>query len=199
MDILVAVHIGSYWDADVNCALISLCDDGIKQLLKMAKKAGAQSTIVDYDYTPELGKTELKLEEFREMTELKASLSAMVGSNEIFTELPDVRVECVQIHVDNKHFWWEGLFKHTDIHWETKQIPLSILPAIQSGKTARQPQVSDSITETQINSVLEKVAQGMAHGLNSKEIKASFNRHVTKVHLVQCISYLIQRGTDDGK
>jgi hypothetical protein len=197
MDILVAVHVGEGCSGNgVNCALISLCDDSIKQLHKMAKRAGSQSS---NDYPPELGKTELELEEFREMTELKSSLSAMVGSNEIFTALHDVRVECVQVHVDSTHFWWEGVFKHTDVHWETRMIPLSILPAIQSGKPARQPQVSDSITETQINSVLEKVAQGMAHGLNSKEIEATFNRHITKAHLVQCISYLIQKGTDDGK
>jgi hypothetical protein len=187
MIILVGLHIGSDWnDAGINSALITLDNKAIKHILKLAKRAKDGQTVLEYDYTPELGTSQVDLQNESSYRDV-AVLSAMMGDNEVFTSKQSddnddpIRTECVQLHVDKTDFWWEGLFKHTDVHWETRMIPLSFLP--QDLKPV----------EKDMNAIHEKIAAGMNSGLNAREIEATFHRHVTKAQLIRCLCELIER------
>jgi hypothetical protein len=207
MDILVGIYIGSDWnDGGFNCARLSLDDKAIKHIFRLARQAckgqtatnlGSQ-TITEFDYTPELGTTELDLEndikscQYRDITGLSDVFKAPADDS---NDAP--RIDVCQIHVDKDDFWFEGRFKHTDVVWETRMIPLSFLPQdlrpaprkIQSGNL---PDLE--MTAEQMNAVHEKIAQGIARGLNAREIEATFQRHVTKAQLVRCMIELIERG-----
>ena len=39
------------------------------------------------------------------------------------------RVECVTLNVTTTNFFWSGVYKHTNIRWETDSIPLETLTA----------------------------------------------------------------------
>jgi hypothetical protein len=205
MDILVGVHVETDWNDGIDAALISLNKAAIRNIFRMAKRAGKHHTITEYDYTPELGKSIIDLDtaddtSYRNIEEL----SAMMGDNEIFKSLQDtslknpVRSEIVTLHVDNSDFWWEGVFKHTDIHWETRMIPLSFLPQKLRPQTKPKqsggPKADLNMTTEQMNAIHEKIAQGVSQGLNAREIVATFQRHVTKAQLIRCMIELIERG-----
>lgn len=188
MDILVGVHVGANWPNNVNCAKISLDDAAIKNILRLAKKAGENRTII-YDHTPELGWTELDMD--------TADDTSYRNFQEAEFVLMDQRSDVVELHVDGTDFWWEGLFKHTDTHWETRMIPLSFLPQpkVESGKKLQDLQLLDvELTAEGMNAIHNKIATGMAQGLNAREIDATFQRHVTKAQLIRCIVELIERG-----
>jgi hypothetical protein len=50
------------------------------------------------------------------------------------------------------------------------------------------------MTTAEMNAIHEKIAQGIAHGLNAREIDRTFQRHVTKAQLIRCMIELIERG-----
>ena len=102
----------------------------------------------------------------------------------------------VELHVDKTDFYFEGVFKHTDTHWETRLIPLTFLIpninlATKKKHNLKKPDLD--MTVKQMNFIHEKIAQGANHGLNAHEIEATFNRHVTKAQFIHCIVELIQR------
>lgn len=37
------------------------------------------------------------------------------------------RMECNTLNVTDSDFFWSGLYKHTDIRWETDTVPLAVL------------------------------------------------------------------------
>jgi len=204
MDILVGIHIGSdFNDGGINCAKISLDDKAIKHIFKLARRAKPGQIIQETDYTPELGITELDLENderYRDLANLSkkedlANLSEEVSVFAVPTDAP--RVDCVQLCVDENDFWFEGMFKHTDVHWETRMIPLSFLPQ-HLRPVARQAQSGKhlpdlNMTADQMNAIHEKIAQGIAQGLNAREIEATFQKHVTKAQFIRCMIELIER------
>jgi hypothetical protein len=183
MDILVRIHVGTDWDEGVNAAKVSLDEAGIKRILQLAKRVHKGQTFAEFDNTPDLGTTDLDLvtESYKDLSKLteEESQQATFGSKE------DVRSEIVQLHVDKTDFWWGGVFKHTNIHWETRMIPLAFLPKpavkVESGK----PLPNLNMTYDQINTINEKIAQGYSHGLNAREIERTFQRHVTKAQLIR--------------
>lgn len=197
MNILVGIHIGSDWnDGGINCAKIDLTDAAIESIFKLAKKAKKGRTIVEYNYTPELGTSYVDLQNESPYRNI-ADLSPMMGDNEVFTSKQSddnedpIRTDCVQLHIDSTDFWWEGMFKHTDIHWETRMIPLNFLPQPKSKVSLVKPEVE--LTETGINNILEKISTGVSGGLNSREIDSHIlQRHVTKAELIRCITHLLE-------
>jgi hypothetical protein len=201
MDILVGIHIGSDWnDGGFNCARLSLDDKAIKHIFTLAGKA-KKGYIAEFDYTPELGTTQVDLsvdDPYRNIADLPSTM----GDNEVFkTPAEDSndapRIDISELHVDKDDFWFEGVFKHTDVHWETRMIPLSFLPQelrpearkVQSGNTT-----DLNMTTEEMNAIHEKIAQGVSNGLNAREIEATFQRHVTKAQLIRCMIELIERG-----
>ena len=196
MDILVEIHIGSDWDGGgFNCARLSLGDKAIKNILKLAKRARNGQTIQEFDYTPELGITDLDIEnrhylDIAKLSEEDPQQAVFMAPDANSSDAP--RVDVVQLNVDSTSFWFEGRFKHTDLHWETRMIPLEFLPqpAKQSGKATA---ADLDMTAEEMNAIHEKIAKGIAHGLNAREIEATFNRHVTKAQLVRCMIELIER------
>jgi hypothetical protein len=192
MNILVEIYIGSEWnDAGVNCAKVSLRDSDIKRIFQLSKKAGKFQTIQEYDCSPELGTTEIDClgevgSHYLDMASLKGD-----PENGIFTH-KDSRIDCVQLHVDRTSFWWEGCFKHTDVRWSTRIIPLTFLPKGKKRAKATTAKPAPMTTE-QMNAIHEKIARGYSHGLNASEIEKTFQRHVTKAQLIRCIIELIER------
>ena len=122
-------------------------------------------------------------------------LPAGVDQQKVFASLEDVRIDVSQLNVDEHDFWWEGYFKHTDIRWTTNLIPLDFLPQKlrpQSGKSqTAKPDLE--MTAEQMNAIHEKIAAGIAAGLNAREIEATFQRHVTKAQLIRCMMELLER------
>jgi hypothetical protein len=196
MNLLAGIHIGSDWnDAGINAVQINLDDNAIKHILKLAKRVKEGQTVVEYDYSPELGTSQVDLQNECPYCNI-ADLSSMMGDNEVFTSKQSdnnkdpIRTECVQIHIDSTDFWWEGMFKHTDISWETRMIPLSFLP--QDLKPASKPKADLNMTSQKINDIKVKIAAGMSQGLNVREIDDTFQRHVTRAQLIRVIWDLIE-------
>jgi hypothetical protein len=203
MDILVGIHIASDWnDGKFNCARISLDDKAIKHIFKLARLANKGRSITEFDYTPELGTTELNLEsdhggQYRDISDM-TKVSRKVYQRTFTAPADDSndapRIDVCQLHVDSTDFWFEGRFKHTDVIWETRMIPLSFLPQ-QLRPAARQVQSGKDLNMTtqEMKAIHEKIAQGIARGLNAHEIDRTFQRHVTKVQLIRCMIELIER------
>lgn len=194
MDLVVGVHVSGDADFGINAAKISLDDSRIKDILKMAKRARRPGEILTaYDCTPDLGTSDLDLENdpIRNLTELTAEESQQA----VFGLSDEGRSELVMIHIDGKEFWWEGVFKHTDIRWETRMIPMSLLPqpVKKSGARTTTPKSDLNMTPEQMNLIHEKIARGINSGLNAREIEKTFNRHVTKAQLIRCLMELIER------
>jgi hypothetical protein len=211
MNILVGIHIGSDWnDGGFNCARLSLDDKAIKHIFRLARQAKNGQTVTEFDYTPELGTTELDLEsdrkngQYRDISQYDSL--RLIQDNTFKAPADDSndapRIDVCQLHVDKDDFWWEGRFKHTDVVWETRMIPLSFLPQelrpaprpVQSGST---PKADLNMTTEEMNAIHERIAQGISNGLNAREIEATFQRHVTKAQLIRCMIELIERGCKD--
>lgn len=191
-NILVRVHNDGL---NVNAAKIEL---NVLNIFQLSRKAGKNNTISEWDYSPELGTTEINLEDntlnkgytlpYRNLNKLPKSESKLVA----FTLEKDARIDCPQLFVNDTDFWWEGYFKHTNTKWDTSMIPLTFLKK----KLNRKPknQKSDlNMTPEQMNAIHEKIACGMNHGLNAHEIVDTFNRHITKAQLVRVIVEHIYR------
>ena len=190
MNILVGVHIAGDYNPGINAAQISLDDALINKIFKLSRQATRGKIITVYDYTPSLGNSKLDLE--NDHVKDIANLSSMLGDDEIFCDSEDGRSELVMLHVDGTDFWWEGVFKHTDVNWETRMIPLSFLPQpvvkVESGSL---PDLN--MTAEQMNAIHEKIATGISQGLNAREIDVTFQRHVTKAQLIRVIMELLER------
>jgi hypothetical protein len=203
MKILVGVHVASDYDAGVNAAQIELNDTAIKHILKLSKKAGKNNTISEYDYSPELGNTELNLEDndldkgytlaYRDLDRLPSGevKGAKNKRPKVFVFESDARKDCVALNVNDTEFWWDGYFKHTEVKWATSAIPLIFLP--NKLIPAPKNKSDQSMTTEQMNALHEKIAAGMNQGLNALEIMDTFNRHITKAQLVRVIMELIER------
>ena len=195
MNILVEVHVNNdFDDSGITCAKISLDDKAIKHIFQLAKKAGKDHTLQEFNYTPDFGKSDLDFQQmvghYWDIEKLEESFDA---NDKVFIPLEDVRIDIPQLNVDHHDFWWEGCFKNTDVRWSTRMIPLSSLPQeLRSGSPkAAQPDLN--MTAEQMNAIHEKIASGISHGLNAREIEATFNKKVTKAQLVRCMMELIER------
>jgi hypothetical protein len=200
MNILVRVLVASDYDAGVNAAKIELNDAAIKHILQLSKKAGKNNTISEFDYSPELGTTDIDLEDndldngstlsYRDIDKLsdEESQQAVFGLSE------DARKDCVSLNVNDTDFWWDGYLKHSEIKWDTSLIPLSFLPQELNVKPTPKKKSDLNMTTEQINAIHEKIARGINHGLNAREIVDTFQRHITKAQLVRVIWELIERG-----
>lgn len=71
--------------------------------------------VVDWDAEPENGKVVLK--EF------------------------EGRMECCTLNVTDNDFFWSGVYKHTEIRWETTSVPLTVLD--EAGDFDEQETVSE--------------------------------------------------------
>ena len=197
-NILVRVHNDGL---NVNAAKVELNDKDVLNIFQLSRIAGKNNTISDlWDYSPELGTTEINLEEYtlnkgytlpyRNLNKLPKSESKLIA----FTPEKDARIDCPQLYVNDTDFWWEGYFKHTNIKWDTSMIPLTFLKEKLNRKPKKQK--SDLFqTPEQMNAIHKKIAAGMNHGLNAQEIVDTFNRHITKAQLVRVIMEHIDRET----
>lgn len=189
MDILVGVHIAGDYNPGINAAKISLDDSRIKEIYKLSRRAKRGEIITTYDSTPDLGTSDLDLED-QQVKDI-AKLSEEESQQAVFGALPsEGRSELITLHVDGTDFWWEGVFKHTDVHWETRTISLSLLPEIKA--TPKKKSDLD-MTPEQMNAIHEKISAGINSGLNAQEIVDTFNRHITKAQLVRVIWELLER------
>jgi hypothetical protein len=192
MNILVEVQVyNEYGNSDVSAAKIELSDAAIKRIFQLAKNTPQHGTTQIFDYTPELGTADLGIEFYLDMDKLSKKDLQQV----IFKKAgEDVRLDAVQLNVDKTSFWWEGYFKHTNIKWETRIMPLDFLPQpAKKPVKATTPAADLNMTAEQMNAIHEKIARGISHGLNAREIEATFNRHVTKAQLIRCMIELIER------
>jgi len=193
LNLLVGVHIGGDYNPGIDAAQISLDNDSIKHILQLSRQTKPGQLITEFNSIPELGTSDLDTENepIRNLDEI-SEIDAHQG---VFGSLmgEEGRSEIMTLVVDKTHFWWEGVFKHTDVHWETKQIPLNILPKVlrptkQSGSTTPK-----ELTPEQRSAIREKIAAGRNAGLTALEIDRTFQRHVTKAHYVEIILELIER------
>jgi len=215
MDILVGVHIAGDWDPGINAAKISLDDASIKRILKLSRRVRTGEILTAFDSTPELGTSDLNLDcdngsQYRDI----AKLSDEETQQAVFeARVNEGRSEIVTLYVDGTDFWWGGVFKHTNVPWETRMIPLSFLPVTKAQIKALQnasPFEADrtgylsgmlqsgslpdlNMTAEEMNAIHEKIAQGMSHGLNAREIDRTFQRHVTKAQLIRLLMEHIER------
>jgi hypothetical protein len=202
MDILVGIHIaGDFIGGEYTCAKISLNDTDIKHIFQLSRKSKNHQTISEYGHygSCELGDSDLDLEQPDRFYLDIAQLSDEESQQVVFATVEDgAKADVVQLCVDEEDFWFEGQFKHTDVRWETRMIPLSFLPQqlrpaarqVQSGSA---PKADLNMTAEQMNAIHEKIARGVSHGLNAREIEATFQRHVTKAQLIRCMIELIER------
>jgi hypothetical protein len=192
MKIISALHIGNDF-VNLNAALIDLDVVVIKHIFKIAKKAKEGQTVSEFYNIPVLGTSELFDTDdsgYFDMDKLTASQKEL----EVFKECKedDVRSEVVELHVGTRDFYFEGVFKHTDTHWETRMIPLSILPQNLDVKPAPKKKPDLNMTAERMNAIQEKIAKGMNSGLNAREIEDTFQGHVTKAELIRCIMETIR-------
>ena len=207
MDILTQVHINNdFDDTGIDAAIISLDEKAIKHIFQLARKAGKHISVQEFDYTPSMGTTELDFNAYKDghpYIDLdnipaldKAEGYTPLKREEMFKPL-EARIDVCQLNVDKTDFWWEGCFKHTDIRWTTQLIPLAFLPqpAKQSETQTDQAKARPDLnmTAVQMNAIHEKIASGMNHGLNAREINRTFNRHVTKAQLIRLLMEHIER------
>ena len=213
MDILVGVHIAGDWDPGINAAKISLDDASIKRILKLSRRVRTGEILTAFDSTPELGTSDLDLENESQYKDI-AKLSDEESQQAVFGALVNEgRSEIVTLYVDGTDFWWGGVFKHTNVPWETRMIPLSFLPVTKAQIKALQnasPFEADrtgylsgmlqsgnlpdlNMTAEEMNAIHEKIARGISHGLNAREIDRTFQRHVTKAQLIRLLMEHIER------
>lgn len=182
IDLLVQVYIANEWCNDANCARILLTNDLVKQIFTLHKRAGKHNTTKTWEYSPELGNTEVDLNIFsyRNM----ADLSSMMGDSKIFKENPDCRIDAVELNVDSSHFWWSGRFKHSDIDWETRQIPLNFIPKEMRPKS--RPKNISKLSDRQFQEILAISQSGAISTDPGSEIKK-----FTKDQLYQTIKKIL--------
>jgi hypothetical protein len=193
MNLLTGVHIQGDYNPGINAARICLEDERIKGILKISKQARQGQIITAFDSTPDLGTSELDLEDQQVLDFDKLGKEDVGGPCQtVFKDCPNEgRSEIVQLNVDKTSFWWEGVFKHTDVRWETRLIPISLLP--QQATPAPKKKSDQTMTTEQMNALHEKIASGINHGLNAIEIVDTFQRRVTKAQLVRVIMELMER------
>lgn len=203
MKILVQVHIEGDFITRINTALIDLNDTDIMRIFKLARKVKSGQTLLDYDYTPELGKSDIWYnndnEEESDITTVYDSnylnydkLPKMFNGQPTFEEVIEDSLDCVEMNVDSTDFWWSGVFKHTTCRWETRMIPLSFLPQELGAKTTT-PKAVQAITPEQLNTIHKNIEAGMEKGLNAREIEATLLKKATKAQLVTVIMGLLER------
>jgi hypothetical protein len=205
MKLLVRIHVTGDNDNGVNAAEVELNDSAIKHIFQLSKKAGNNNTISEFDYSPELGWTELNLEDndldkgytlaYRDLDRLPSGEVKGTKNKKpkVFVFETDARKDCVMLNVNDTDFWWEGYFKHTDIKWDTSPIPLSFLYLKVKVKSAPKKKSDLNMTAAEMNAIHEKIAAGINQGLNAREIVDTFQRHITKAQLVRVIWELLER------
>jgi hypothetical protein len=196
MKIISALHIGNDF-VGLNAALLDLDDKLIEHIFALSLKAKEGQTISEFFNIPTLGNSELFDEDDSGYFDTDKLTQALKDLNVFKEGAPeDTRSDVVELHVGKTDFYFEGVFKHTDTHWETRLIPLTFLISNINLATKKKPNMRKpdlNMTVEQMNAIHEKIAQGANHGLNAHEIEATFNRHVTKAQLIRCIVELIQR------
>ena len=194
MKIISALHVDNDF-VNLNAALLDLDDKVINHIFQLSLKAKEGQTLSEFFNIPVLGTSDLFDEDDGVYFDMDKLTSAQKKLNVFKEGAPeDTRSDVVELHVDKHDFYFEGVFKHTDIHWETRIIPISLLPKVSNKYRPQVKKKPDlNMTPVQMNAIHEKIAQGINHGLNAREIEATFNRHVTKAQLIQCIVELIQR------
>ena len=196
MDLLVKVQVDGDYNSHITAAKISLDDAAIRHIQRAARDCRDGLNRSTFDSTPELGTSDLDME--NDPIKNLATLTEEESIQAVFGQDAEVRTEVVELHIDKTDFWWEGVFKHTNVHWETKQIPVSLLPQITEPKPVARKIQSGDLPETlmtaeEMNAIHEKIARGVSHGLNALEIERTFQRHVTKAQLIRCMIELIER------
>jgi len=148
MELLVGVHVQGDWNPGIDAAQISLYDKLIQNIQELAKRARPGEIISAFESSPNLGTSDLDLE--NQQVIVLEELSEEESQQAVFGELMDEgRSEICELHVDKTDFWWSGVFKHTDVHWETRIIPLSILPRVASKATTP----ADLLTNQEIGDI----------------------------------------------
>ena len=193
MKIISALHVDNDF-VNLNAALLDLDDKVINHIFQLSLKAKEGQTLSEFFNIPVLGTSDLFDEDDGVYFDMDKLTSAQKKLNVFKEGAPeDTRSDVVELHVDKHDFYFEGIFKGTNTHWETRSIPLTFLTPNIVPTPAPKKKPDLNMTPVQMNAIHEKIAQGINHGLNAREIEATFNRHVTKAQLIQCIVELIQR------
>lgn len=135
MEFLVKLFIQSnFYGIGCNCAKIKLNDNNIKNIHKLLKRTSKENIVNEFDYAREFGNIEIgntnldidnseiiNIEELSETTDLFQTVFEIPN--------PTPRIYTPEFNVNEKYFWWSGYFKHTNVQWETSNIPLYLLPA----------------------------------------------------------------------
>lgn len=75
----------------------------------------------------------------------------------------DFRAEAVLLHITETNFYWGGLVKHTNIHWETGSAPIKLLQeAMRVWKTPKKnlPTLIGSLKHPEVALELERRLKG---------------------------------------
>ena len=203
MKILVQVYIEGDFITKIDSALIDLNDAAIKNIFKQSRKVKSGQTFVEWDGTPELGKSEIwnnndTNEELDITTTYDANyynydrLPKVFNGQPTFEEITEDSVDTVELNVDSTDFWWSGVFKHTTCRWETRMIPIKFLPQELGARTTT-PKAVQAITTAQLNAVHKAIEAGMEKGLNAREIESTLLKIATKAQLVTVIIELLER------
>ena len=104
-------------------------------------KAKEGQTISEFFNIPTLGNSELFDEDDSGYFDTDKLTQALKDSFNVFKEgaPEDTRSDVVELHVGKTDFYFEGVFKHTDTHWETRLIPLTFLISNINLATKKKP------------------------------------------------------------
>ena len=183
LEILVQTHIANEYNNEFNAAKILLNDDLIKLIFRLSKRAGKDRTIKEWECSPEVGNSEIDLDiDHYRNTE---DLSSMMGDTEVFKP-SDSRIDTVELNVTKTHFWWTGYFKFSGETWETREIPLDILP--QELRQVPRPKKTPELNPQLLEEILELARSGdTLKPIDGIEIP----KKITKVHLLLVIQKLM--------
>jgi hypothetical protein len=195
MELLVKVHVGGDYNSHITAAMVSPGDDAIRHIQRASRDCRDGLNRSTFDNTPDLGTSDLDLE--NDTVKNLATLTEEELQQTVFGKDEEVRTEIVELHIDKTDFWWEGVFKHTNVHWETALIPVSLLPQLAEPKPMARIESGSlpdlNMTAEEMNAIHKKIAQGMNHGLNAREIDRTFQWHVTKAQLIKLLMEHIER------
>ena len=169
-------------DNDISAAKILINDKDAKHIRSLSRKAGESGTMKEWNGYPEFGSSSLDLEN----DPVRLLEDTVEDEEDPFKEDTNIRVDCTELNVDSDHFWWSGNLKHSDIQWETVQIPLECLPLPEP-----KPSLVKDLNQTpeQRTEILTAIFTGVNHGLNYREVTKTLPKWVTKAHLVALIAY----------
>lgn len=186
LELIVEVHSDNDF-FNATCARILLNEPLIKKILSLSKRAGKNKVIQESEYSPELGRSEIDFTDYpyRNIDDL----SAMMGDDEVFTSVKDIRIDYSNLNVDNTCFWWSGKTKAEDT-WETRWIPIDFIP--KELHPVPKPK-NQALSDEQIQKLVQELGD-RSGGVPLAENGLGIPKRITREHLYQVVQYLLLKG-----